>query len=199
MLEHFFGSATRVKILQIFFRSPERAFYVRELSRLIDTQLNGVRREIANLEMLGLLEHVAASEAQATELGTERSKYYQLKTDSLLFPELKALLLKAELLEEQALIEAIKNRGGVIKLLILTGSFTGAPDSETDLLLVGECKPLVMAKLIRDYEEDLGRPIRYTIMDEKEFKDRREIGDKFIYGVFESRHITAVDQLHLGV
>ena len=33
-----------------FFHSPERAFYVRELARLVEGQLNAIRRELANLE-----------------------------------------------------------------------------------------------------------------------------------------------------
>ena len=195
MLEHIFGSMTRVRLLLIFFRSPGRAFYVRELARLADNQLNGIRREIANLEKIGLVRQVEPGEASSGELGTERSKYYQLCADSLLFQELKALLIKAQLLEDQALVESLRQRGGSIKLLILTGVFTGATDVETDLVLVGQLRPLVIANIIREYETDLGKSIRYTLLTEAEFKERQEIGDKFLYSIFESHHLTPVDVL----
>lgn len=198
MLEHFFGSKTRLKLLKIFFRSPERAFYVRELARLCDTQLHAVRRELANLESLQIVALVATAGSTPSEVGTERSKFYQLQADASLFQELRALLLKGEMLEEQRLTSAIKERAGDIKLFIMTGLFTGAPDVGSDILLVGRIKPVVVARLVRDYETSVNREVRYTIMDEREFKDRREIGDKFLYTIFESKHEVLVDQYRLA-
>ncbi|MBI5729290.1 MAG: winged helix-turn-helix transcriptional regulator [Candidatus Magasanikbacteria bacterium] len=199
MLEHFFGSKTRLRLLKIFFRSPEQAFYVRELSRLTDTQLNAVRREIANLEKMGLIAGVPFTEISTHEaVGTGRSKYYRLDSNSLLYPELKALLLKAEIGEERHLVEMLKNKAGQVKLLLLTGIFLQEKEVDTDILIVGKIKPLTVAKLIKAYENELGKVVRYTILDEKEFRDRREIGDKFLYSLFEAKHLSVVDEYHLN-
>ena len=78
--------------------------------------------------------------------------------------------------------------------MLLTGFFTQA-DVGTDMLLVGEIKPVPLAKAIRDFEKFLNRPIRYTVMDEKEFLERREIGDKFLYSIFESKHVLSNDEI----
>lgn len=197
MLEHFFGSRTRLRLLKIFFRSADRAFYVRELARLADTQLHAVRREIKNLELLNLIAPVEPSARQSSETGTERSKYYQLNTTAFLYPELRALLLKGELLEQNQLIAEIAAKGGRITLLLLTGIFTEDPNVTTDMLIVGSVKPAVIAKLVKQYEMDLYKSIRYTLMDEKEFKDRRHIGDKFLYTIFEAKHLFAVNEYNL--
>jgi predicted transcriptional regulator len=53
MLEQLFGSRTRVKLLGLFLRYPRDPMFVRELTRKIDTQINGVRRELANLLKVG--------------------------------------------------------------------------------------------------------------------------------------------------
>ena len=37
-----FGSKTRVKLLNLFFNKPDEKFYVREISRIIDEQVNSV-------------------------------------------------------------------------------------------------------------------------------------------------------------
>ncbi len=198
MLEHFFGSKTRLKLLKIFFRSPEQNFFVRELARLAETQLHAVRREISNLERMNLIMQVPADEAKSNEVGTERSKYYQLNGRSLLFAEIKALLDKGELMEEKQLIDEIVLKGGDIKLFILTGIFNGEKNANTDLLLVGKLKPAVIMKIIKMYEKDLGKAIRYTLMDEKEFKDRREMGDKFLYNIFEVKHNLVVNEYNLS-
>lgn len=202
MLEHFFGSKTRVKLLKLFFRFPERSFFVRELSRQVGVQLHGVRRELANLESLQVIQQVESHLATpfgldgvsgSEEKGTERSKYYQLRQDSVLSPEIKALLIKDELMEEQELIASIRDKAGSIKLFILTGLFTQDTEIATDLLLVGTLKPVVVSRIIKSYEEDMDRSVRYTLMDEREFKDRREIGDRFLYTIFEAKHITIID------
>ena len=198
MLEHFFGSKTRLKLLKIFFRSPERSFYVRELARLTDTQLNAVRREIANLQKLRIIKLATARESSNDEFGTERSKYYQVDEMSPLFSELRALLTKSEVLEEQELIDDLKNKGGKIKLLMLTGVFTGEKDATTDILIVGKLKPLVLSKLIRRYENELGKTVRYTFMTEEEFKDRRQIGDRFLFSILETKHEFVVNEFEIS-
>lgn len=196
MLEHLFGSVTRVKLLLLFFRSPERCFYVRELARLAETQLNAVRREIANLEKLGVIRAVEKASAEMTEPGKERAKYYTLDINSLVHKELKALVFKAQMLEEQEFVEAIKAKGGEVKYMLLTGTFTNEENAGTDILLVGKIKPLVLTKLIQGLEKNLSKTIRYTVMEEKEFIERQEIGDKFLYGVLEGKHIVVVDTYH---
>ena len=55
MIEQLFGSKTRVKLLQLFLANPGRSFYVRELTRKIDEQINSVRRELANLLGIGII------------------------------------------------------------------------------------------------------------------------------------------------
>lgn len=198
MLEHFFGSKTRLKLLQIFYRAPERHFYGRELARLAETQLNAVRREIANLERLGILIAAEAAAPGDRPAGNERAKFYRLHADSLLYDELRALLIKGELLEEEELIRALQARSGKISLLLMTGIFAHDAEAPTDLLIVGRLRPLVIAKIMAVYEKRLGRTVRYTLMDDKEFRDRREIGDKFLYSVFEAKHTLVVDKYQLS-
>lgn len=171
---------------------------MRELARTAFTQLNAVRREIANLLALGIITQVAAPAVGDVELGTERSKYYQLNSGSLLFHELKALLVKAAILEEETFVSDIRDHAGAVELLVLTGVFTGDVDVETDVLIVGKVKPVILAKIIRRYERDSGRSLRYTIMDAREFKDRRQLGDKFLYRIFEAKRVVPVDELKIG-
>lgn len=197
MLEHLFGSVTRIKLLRLFYNNPERAYFVRELSRSIEIQLNAVRRELANLETVGIIKKVGSDESN-DDVGTERSKYYKINTGFFLHDELGALLQKTQILEERTFIDLLKKRAGDVRAMILTGFFTNNNDVSTDMLLVGDIKPVVVAKIIHDFEKFLNRSIRYTILDLKEFTERREIGDRFIYSIFEGKHIFAVDNLNLN-
>ncbi|MEK7540164.1 MAG: winged helix-turn-helix domain-containing protein, partial [Patescibacteria group bacterium] len=84
MLEQLFGSRTRVKLLRLFLSNPQEEYYVRELTRRMNEQINSIRRELSNLEDMGLL----LSEER------EGKKYYKVNQDHLMFPELRALFLK---------------------------------------------------------------------------------------------------------
>jgi len=198
MLEHLFGSLTRIKLLRLFYGNPERAYFVRELSRTIEIQLNAVRRELANLEEIGIIKQTEFGQSKDEEVGTERSKYYKINTGFFLHEELGALLEKTQLLEERNFIDLLKKRAGSIKVMILTGFFTNTPDVGTDILFVGEIKSIAVAKVMKDFEKFLNHPVRYTILDEKEFSERREIGDRFLYSIFEAKHIFAVDELKIS-
>ena len=199
MLEQLFGSKTRTKLLYLFYQYPTRPFYVREMAREISSQLNAVRREIAILEKAGLIGHIKKSDmntGQYTDDSTvSKAKYYCLRTDCLFYLELKSLLTKGQILRERALIEKLKDKAGLIRIMILTGVFTDCSDVETDILIVGKLKPMVVKRIIKEFEKKLNKTIRYTMMSEKEFLDRREIGDKFLYSIFESKNIVAVDEL----
>src|SRR5665213_480708 len=55
MIEQLFGSKTRVKLLQLFYSNPNRSYFVREITRKIDEQINSVRRELSNLLSIGII------------------------------------------------------------------------------------------------------------------------------------------------
>jgi DNA-binding transcriptional ArsR family regulator len=87
MLEHLFSSRTRVKLLELFLLRPEKEVHVREVCRITGLNINAVRRELANLEELGLL--------RSRRVGNTR-----LYTVNIAFPvyqELTGILLKAGL------------------------------------------------------------------------------------------------------
>jgi len=197
MLEHLFGSSTRVRLLELFFNNSNRSFFVREMSRLVDIQLNAVRREIENLETIGIIEKISDAEAKKENLGDEKSKFYRLKKDSMLYSELEALISKVQVLEKQELIEELKNKAGDLKMLLLSGIFTADSDSEVDMLIVGKVKPLAVLKMIKKFEKVMNHEMRYSIMTAQEFEERKEIGDKFLYNIFESNHIMILDKIHL--
>lgn len=195
MLEHLFGSKTRLKLLRVFFRDPERVYYVRELTRLLDVQINAIRRELSLLLLAGLIADAKGPARERGAAGEQMRKYYRLNPDSLLYPELQALLLKAQVLGEKVFAEEIRDKVDKIALFILTGRFVNEKRSPSDLLLVGDIKEGSLSRIIAKYEKEFGFEIRYTTMTEKEFFDRRHIMDKFLYSLFEGEHVKVVNTL----
>lgn len=185
MLEHFFSSRTRVKLLKKFLLNPNEKYYVRELTRDIEERINSVRRELENLVSIGLL----------ITFDQNQKKYYQVNTDFILFSELTALFVKSRSLLEAEIIEAIKKIAN-IKYCVLTGSFVQNSEVETDVFIVGNKLPeSKIKKIIKQLEKHFDREINYTIMSLSEFRDRSELTDRFIYNIVNNPKITVVDKL----
>src|SRR4051795_9478288 len=73
MIDALFGSKTRVKLLHLFLNNPGKAFYVREITRLIDEQINSVRRELSNMLAVGII----TSDSADNKLYYEVNQRYQ--------------------------------------------------------------------------------------------------------------------------
>jgi predicted transcriptional regulator len=196
MLEHLFGSKTRLKLLKTFYREPDRPFFVRELTREIDAHINAVRRELNLLIKIGLItenEDVKNKKGSASSL----RKYYSLNRECIFYMEMQSLLSKAHTAGEQELVKKIKQKAGKFKLIVVAGRLVGNDKGETDLLLVGDAKERILSKLVDDYEKSTGAEIRYTVMSEKEFYDRRYVMDRFLYTVLEGNNIKVVNDLNI--
>ncbi len=185
MLEHLFGSKTRSNLLQLFFNNPAKSFFVREISRMIDVQLNAVRRELANLEEIGLVVSPKAAEPN------QQKKFFQLNVGSLLYPELQALMLKTEMLLENAFGRQISELGK-IDYMALTGSFVGDETIGTDVFIVGAINKSALKGIIKEFENSLHREINYTVMTPAEFKYRQELTDKFLYQILDGKKIELI-------
>ncbi len=195
LLEHLFGSKTRVRLLRVLFRTPERSFYVRELARLLEVQINAIRREIETLAIAGLLLEVEGKPESTVKAGATLRKYYRVNTECPIYLELQALLAKEQLTGEGDFAREVEAKVGNLDLLLVTGRFTRDTNAPTDILLVGVVKERVLDKLVAEYEKKLGFQIRYTIMSRQEFQDRRYVMDKFIFSLFEANHVLAVNHL----
>ena len=117
MLEKLFGSKARVKILKLFLLHTQEKFYIRQLARDLKLQLNSVRRELENLDNFGILtsdfksEEMEAEKKQAAS-GQEK-KYFRANTDFILFDEIKALMVKEQILYEKDFVRKLESVGKI--------------------------------------------------------------------------------------
>lgn len=201
MLEKLFGSNSRVKILKLFLLNPAEKFYIRQLSRDLKLQLNSVRRELENLEKFGILtsdmKNGEEKKVEKEASGGQEKKYFRTNPNFVLFDEIKALIVKAQVLYEKDFVRKL-NAIGKIKLLILTGIFVNNSSAPIDILIVGKVNKIKLIKLIRELENELGKEINFTIFDSQEFKYRRDITDIFLYGILDGRKLVVIDEVGLS-
>ena len=202
MLEQLFGSKTRVRLLRLFLNTSTNVFFVRELTRKIGAQINAVRNELENLVSMGIIEVVPEADgaAAAAEGGkragqnSQKRKYYRFNTASLVYPELRAMFLKARVLLEKDFVRKMSLTGSV-QLMLLCGYFVGEEVSATDVFLVGRVNREKVAAIIKNFEREVGRELNYTIMTPQEYKYRRDVTDVFLYKILDAKKIVVMDTL----
>ncbi len=193
MIEQLFGSKTRVKLLQMFYTNPNRSFYVREITRKIDEQINSVRRELANLISIGIV----------TSDTSNNKLYYEVSQTYEYYEPLKAIFggvpMAAAAEGEESAEVSSQDTSGVrgVDLLLLTGVLTRDDRSGIDVLLVGSLSQSQAAKYIVELESKESKELRYAVMTTDEFMYRQKIHDKFLSLVLEAKSQVVMDKNYL--
>lgn len=198
MIEQLFGSKTRVKLLQLFYSNPNRSFYVREITRKIDEQINSVRRELANLLSIGIISSDDASNRLYYEVNQSYEFYEPLHTifgNGARVPveEGEQKPKRAPAVSANVETDKIKVLGNV-EVAIYTGQFTRDETSGVDVLIVGDINQHALQKFMSELETQEGKEIRYTVMPPQEFNYRRQIKDRFISTVLSSKKQVLIDK-----
>ena len=179
MIDALFGSKTRVKLLGLFMNNPHRSFYVREITRNINEQINSVRRELANLVRIGII----------TDRSVDNRLYYQADTKFRYFASLKDMFANDRAVVSGARVStgdwatrfrAIKG----VSEVVFSGVMVYESDSKIDLVVAGnQLDEAKVKSLIKVLERDR--------LDDLDY--RLSIRDKFVLNVLESKHITVLD------
>lgn len=203
MIEQLFGSKTRVKLLRLFFSNPNRSFYVREITRIVDEQINSVRRELANMLSLGIIssdssnnklyyevnqdyEHFDALQSMFSEVSedeteeTVKEKKETKKTSKKAATEAKEK--PAEKIEDKTVqLPESKhwNKAGNIVGIAYSGVYTRDENSGVDILIIGDVVISKIESVITELEKEKNKELRYAVIEPGEWKYRRQVRDKF--------------------
>jgi predicted transcriptional regulator len=190
MIEQLFGSKTRVKLLQLFYSNPNRAFYVREITRKIDEQINSVRRELSNLLNIGII----------TSDNTNNKLYYEVNQKFEYYQPLREIfgggvkpVRKAADDETPEESDSGFKAIGHIELAVVTGQFTRDETAGVDFLVVGDINQRALQNYIEQLEAKENKSIRYASMSLKDFKYRQEIRDRFAVAIGHAKKQILVD------
>ncbi len=176
--------------MQLFYGNPNRSYYVREITRKIDEQINSVRRELANLLSIGLI----SSDTNNNRLYYEvDQKYEHYNALSAMFGGGVTSGTEETAVTEAATGPSVKTLGNV-DLAIYTGQFTRDETSGIDFMLVGDVNQTKLSKFIAELEKQEGKEIRYTVMSPDEFKYRKQVNDRFLMLVLGSKYQVLVDK-----
>lgn len=196
MIEQLFGSKTRVKLLQLFYSNPNRSFYVREITRKIDEQINSVRRELANLLNVGII----------TSDTSNNKVYYEVNQKYDFYPPLQEIFgggsakvrkgsKTAEKSVELPVDEAADLKAlGNVEVAALMGQFTRDDSVGIDVLIVGNVNQNALTKYVTELEKQEGKDLRYTVFSLDDFTYRLQIKDRFMSNVLRAKKQVLLDK-----
>lgn len=189
MIDSLFGSKTRVKLLHLFLNNPEKSFYVREITRMIDEQINSVRRELANMVSVGIVQQDAI----------DNKLYYSVNEDYPYIKPLAAIFSDKNTEDGMGAASSVSWKDSLgrmrgLRLAIISGKLVVGSSSAVDLLLVGDDMSAVTIKnLVKKIEKDRKIEINYAVISYDDFYYRMSAKDRFIMDIVRNKHSVLVD------
>lgn len=187
MIEQLLGSKTRVKLLQLFMSNPNRSFYVREITRKIDEQINSVRRELSNLLSIGIIVSDTTNNRLYYEVNQQYEFYKPLKE---IFGNDKAISQVSRKSGQDDEFKALGN----VDVVVYTGQFTRDERAGVDILIVGSTNANAVQKFVSELETKEGKELRYTVMSLSDFEYRRQVKDRFLSTVLGAKKQVVLDR-----
>ena len=194
MIDAVFGSKTRVKLLHLFLNNPGQQFYVREITRKIDEQINSVRRELANMIEVGVVTSDSSDNKLYYQVNQRYDYYLPLKaifSDSASEKQSVPIVQPDDSIQEY--VFRLKSIPGV-RLAIFAGVLVKGSTTPVDVLLVGSLAPASVTSLIKVIESGENREINYTVMQYDEFYYRLSVRDRFITEILNGKHSVVIDE-----
>lgn len=190
MIDALFGSKTRVKLLHLFLNNPGTSFYVREITRIVDEQINSVRRELSNMLSIGIITSDTSDNKLYYEVNQRYEHYLPLRAIFGDEPVTQGALTSAPAESDwQSFIEELQGT----RIAIAAGMLVRGSTSKVDLLLVGAIASTRVKKAISSIEKLEGRELTYSVLPYDEFYYRLSVRDKFITEILNSKHKVVID------
>ena len=194
MIDKLFGSKTRIKLLHLFMNHPGQSFYVREITRLIEEQINSVRRELANMLEVGVITSDSADNKLYYEVNQRYEFYAPLRA---IFAGESVEAVPQEVTETEDGINAryvdIIKEIPALRLAIFAGVLVRGSAAQVDILLVGSLSKAKVKSAIAAIEKNEGRELNYSVLPYDEFYYRLSVRDRFLIEILSGKHSVVVD------
>jgi len=212
ILSKLFGGNGIVKILRLFLFNPEIGYEVKEVVKRTRTSVDTVRSELSMLAKIGFIkkksffkeveqkkERRRSTNTKKKEKVVRKRVYgWVLNPEFSYLEELKTLLVGTASLTDGDIIRRLR-KAGTIKLVIASGIFVQNLDSRLDLLIVGDnLKQHQLTNIIKEIEAELGREIRYAVLEIQDFKYRLGVYDRLVRDVLDYPHQTVIDRIGIS-
>lgn len=186
--ELLFPNQYRRKVLALLMLNPQRWLHLRELARLTGASPGTLKKELDALTSVGLL--------RLQKVGNQIQ--FSANTEHPVFPELSALVRKTTGLRD-VLALALAPLASQIEVAFVFGSIakaTEGPQSDVDLLLIGNATFGQVANAVYDAQLLLARDINPKLMSRVEWSEKKNAQNVFVQELMDKPKIFIVGSEH---
>ena len=187
-LQILFGSPTRIKLLRLFLFNLGQSFSTAEAAARARVNKKEVRHELDLFYRAGLLK-------RSRRRGV---LYFSLRSDFEYLRALQGLLLNAPA-RGADIVHRLRGAGN-LRFVALSGIFTGEWDGTLDLIVVGDrVSEGKFRSRIKRLEAELGKELRYALLNSQDFYYRLNMNDKLLRDVLDYNHRIVLDRIGTGL
>ena len=179
-LEKLFGSKTRAKLLNLFFEDSSKSYYVREITRVIDEQINSVRRELLNLDSIGIIKNETFDNKVYYSANMKHPYAHALVS---LFTAKNVDAKDKEVVQRRSYADLAKPVKNYLYGLIVTNRIPG--QEGVDMLIIGDDRTKKLSHWAEVVEKKIGKPLNYVILSPDDYTYRKSVRDRFLVEVME--------------
>lgn len=186
--ELLFPNQYRRKVLALLMLNPQRWLHLRELARLTGASPGTLKKELDALTSVGLL--------KLQKVGNQTQ--FSANTEHPVFPELSALVRKTTGLRD-VLALALAPLASQIEVAFVFGSMakaTEGPQSDVDLLLIGNATFGQVANAVYDAQLVLARDINPKVLSRVEWSEKKNAQNVFVQELMDKPKIFIVGSEH---
>jgi hypothetical protein len=185
LFDTLFGSRARARTLRFFLLNPGVEYSSSDISEKTLVSRKDTAREIIKLAKMKFL-------IEKTRKG---KKFYILNQDFPFHPELHSLVSKLNVEAQSQIFRKLKTVGEV-KLILISGLFINYPKSKVDMILVvNNENPTKLKHAISYLEAEVGKEIRYFLMNAEELHYRLNMLDRFFKEFLEGPYEEVVNKI----
>lgn len=175
MFETLFGSKARARLLRLFLLNAERSYAQSDLEEKTMLRRTDITRELRQLEKIKFV----------TMRSKNKESVFSMNPNFPFFSELRTLFLRPDSGVYDRMFRKM-NAVGDVRLLLVSGVFLSHPKSKADMILVVNNPSRAKLKnAIGQIEAEVGREIRFMLMNGEELQYRLNMTDRFLMEFLE--------------
>jgi hypothetical protein len=188
ILEKIFGGAGRVKLMRLFLFNPSLYFFTEDIVDRSKLDSSKARKELNFLSKVGIIKKSTRNGSKVVWYLNDRFPY---------LVEFQRLLLQTSLVNTKPIIKKL-SKIGKLKVVIFSGIFKEQWDSRLDILIIAEgSKKQTSDTVMANIEAEIGKEIRFAVLEPEDFKYRLGVGDRLVRDVMDYPHEVVLDRLGL--
>jgi len=176
LFDTLFGSKARARLIRFFLLNPGAEFLASEVSEKTMISRSESSRELGRLVKMKLV----------TERSRKGKRHFVVNEEFPFYTELKSLVSKLNVHAQSQIFRKLKIVGEV-KLILISGLFLNYPKSKVDMIfVVNNVNRTKLKHAIAHLEAEVGKEIRFVLMNMEELHYRLNMLDRFFIEFLEA-------------